>query len=192
MLREEGTDGARYALWDATGWHRDYSPPAWRSRATAEQKRTGWEMAVRIEKILCAMLHETHKRQVEETMDALAEGPEDMYRRPYISWGVSALRRCTALGGGLCAGVAHAEEFHGPGHVSRLSNMVAHDARKSSPVRLRPAIGDQLVVDLPREREVRHAGVVDVPELPTAEPVDGSGWNPKPALALGRLLLSPC
>jgi hypothetical protein len=49
-LREEGLDGVRYALWDATGWQRDYSPPAWRNRATEEQKRKGWEMAVRIEK----------------------------------------------------------------------------------------------------------------------------------------------
>jgi hypothetical protein len=31
----------RYTLWDATGWHRDYSPPAWRNRATEEQKRIG-------------------------------------------------------------------------------------------------------------------------------------------------------
>jgi hypothetical protein len=23
VLREEGTDGVRYALWDGTGWHRD-------------------------------------------------------------------------------------------------------------------------------------------------------------------------
>ena len=72
--------------------------------------------------------------------------------------------------------VAHAEEFHDPGHVFRLSNVVAHDARESNPVWLRPALGDQLVVDLPREREVRCAGVVvDVSDLPTAEPVDG-GW----------------
>jgi hypothetical protein len=28
LLREEGVDGVRYALWDATSWHRDYSPPA--------------------------------------------------------------------------------------------------------------------------------------------------------------------
>lgn len=61
--------------------------------------------------------------------------------------------------------------------------MVAHDARGSSPVRLRPTIGDRLVVDLPRERELRHAGVVEVPDLSTAEPVDGKWWNPKPALA---------
>ena len=38
----------RYALWGATGWHRDYSPPAWKNRVTVEQKREGWEMAVRI------------------------------------------------------------------------------------------------------------------------------------------------
>jgi CPA1 family monovalent cation:H+ antiporter len=46
MLAEECLDGVRYALCDATGWHRDYSPPAWRNRATEEQKRIGWEMAV--------------------------------------------------------------------------------------------------------------------------------------------------
>jgi hypothetical protein len=45
VLREEGTDGVRYALWDATGWHRDYSPPARRIRATEQQKKIGWEMA---------------------------------------------------------------------------------------------------------------------------------------------------
>jgi hypothetical protein len=28
VLREEGLEAVRYALWDATGWHRDYSPPA--------------------------------------------------------------------------------------------------------------------------------------------------------------------
>jgi hypothetical protein len=40
--------------------------PAWGNRATAEQKRKGWEMAVRIEKILCTVLQEVHKRQVDE------------------------------------------------------------------------------------------------------------------------------
>jgi hypothetical protein len=65
VLREEGLDAVRYTLWHAIGWHRDYSPPAWRNRATPEQKRKGWEMAVRIEKILCTVLHEAHKRQVE-------------------------------------------------------------------------------------------------------------------------------
>lgn len=69
VLREEGIDGVRYALWNVAGWHRDYSPPAWRSRATEEQKREGWEMAVRIEKIVAKVLHETHKRQIEEVMD---------------------------------------------------------------------------------------------------------------------------
>lgn len=68
--------GTRYALWDATGWHRDYSPPAWRNRTTTEQKRLGWAMVVRIEKILCTALRETHERQVERTMVALSEGPE--------------------------------------------------------------------------------------------------------------------
>src|SRR5215212_4169340 len=79
VLRESGIDAVRYALLDATGWHRDYSPPAWRNRATEEQKCKGWEMAVRIEKILCTVLHEAHERQVEETTDTLAEGPKGFY-----------------------------------------------------------------------------------------------------------------
>jgi hypothetical protein len=28
VLREEGIDVVRHVLWDATGWHRDYYPPA--------------------------------------------------------------------------------------------------------------------------------------------------------------------
>jgi hypothetical protein len=79
VLREEGLDAVRHVLWDATGWHCDYSHPIWHNRATDEQKQAGWEMAVRIEKILCAVLREAHKRQVEETMDALSEGPEGFY-----------------------------------------------------------------------------------------------------------------
>jgi hypothetical protein len=82
VLREEGIDGVRYALWDATGWHRDYSPAAWRNRATDEHKRRGWEMAVRIEKILVAALHEAHERQVEETIETLAEGWDGFYANP--------------------------------------------------------------------------------------------------------------
>ena len=80
VLREEGLDAVRYILWDATGWHRDYSPPARRHRATAEQKKRGWEMAVRIEKILCTVLDEAHQRQVEQTTETLSEGPEEFYR----------------------------------------------------------------------------------------------------------------
>ncbi len=55
------------------------SPPARRNRATEEQKRKGWEMAVRIEKIIATVLDEAHKRQVDEAMDNLAEGPEGFY-----------------------------------------------------------------------------------------------------------------
>ena len=61
--------------------------------------------------------------------------------------------------------------------------MVAHNARKSSPVRLHSAIGDHLVVNLPREREVCRAVMVHVTERPTDAPVDGEWRNPKPALA---------
>jgi hypothetical protein len=80
VLRQEGVEGVRYALWDMTGWHRDYDPCVWRSRATDEQKRVGWEMWVRMEKIIATVLDEAHKRQVEEAMDALEEGPESFYR----------------------------------------------------------------------------------------------------------------
>ena len=80
VLRTEGIDGVRYALWDMTGWHRDYSPAAWRSRATDEQKRIGWEMWVRMDRIMCAVLREAHERQIQETMDALEDGPDRFYR----------------------------------------------------------------------------------------------------------------
>ena len=79
VLRTEGVEGVRYALWDMTGWHRDYDPCVWRSRATEEQKQTGWESWVRMEKIIATVLHAAHRRQVEEAMDALAEGPEGFY-----------------------------------------------------------------------------------------------------------------
>ena len=80
MPREEGLDGMRYALWDATGWHRDCSPRAWRNRATSERKRKGWEIAVRIEKIIRTGLHESRRQQEKETMETLGEGPGDLYK----------------------------------------------------------------------------------------------------------------
>jgi hypothetical protein len=79
VLREEGVDAVRYFLWHMTGWHRDYDPCLWRNRATEEQKRVGWEMWVGMDKILCAVLREAHERQVEETTDALGDGPERFY-----------------------------------------------------------------------------------------------------------------
>ncbi len=33
-----------------------------------------------MEKILCTVLHQAHERQVEETMNALSEGPESFYK----------------------------------------------------------------------------------------------------------------
>lgn len=80
VLRTEGVDGVRYALWDMTRWHEHYDPCLWRSRATEEQKQVGWEMWVRMEKILCTVLNAAHQQQIEETMDALAEGPESFYK----------------------------------------------------------------------------------------------------------------
>jgi len=80
VLHKEGIDAVRYLLWDATSWHRDYSPSVWRSRTTEEKKRIGWKIAIRIEKIRCTVLHEAHELQVEDTMYTLAEGPESFYR----------------------------------------------------------------------------------------------------------------
>ncbi len=40
-------------------------------------------MAVRIEKILCTVLHEAHERQIEKMMESLEEGPEEFYSSYY-------------------------------------------------------------------------------------------------------------
>jgi len=80
VLRQEGLEAVRYVLWDATGWHEDYALAlAWRSEPTEEQKLRGWEMFVRMEKILATVLHKALKQQVGETMDALSEGPDGLY-----------------------------------------------------------------------------------------------------------------
>ena len=80
VLRQEGLEAVRYVLWDATGWHEDYALAfAWSSEATKEQKLRGWEMFVRMEKILATVLHEVLRQQVGETMEALSEGPEGLY-----------------------------------------------------------------------------------------------------------------
>ena len=63
----------------STGCHSDYSPPAQRNLATEEQKREGWKMAVRIEKIVATVLDEANGWQVEEVMAVLSEGPEGFY-----------------------------------------------------------------------------------------------------------------
>ena len=59
-----------------TGWHANYDPCIWRHRANEEQKRIGCEMWVRMDRIMCAVLREAHEGQVEEAMDALADGPK--------------------------------------------------------------------------------------------------------------------
>ena len=80
VLRLEGLEAVRYLLWEATGWHRHYALVlAHNSEATNEHKRSGWEMFVRMEKILVTVLHEALKRQAEKTMEALSEGPEGLY-----------------------------------------------------------------------------------------------------------------
>lgn len=40
----------------------------------------GWEIWVQMEKIIATVLDEAHKKQVDEAMDALEEGPERFYR----------------------------------------------------------------------------------------------------------------
>ena len=42
VLRQEGVEGVRYALWDMTGRHRDYDPCVWGHRVTEEHKQAGW------------------------------------------------------------------------------------------------------------------------------------------------------
>ena len=79
VLRTKGVEDVRYALWDMTGWHRDYDPCIWRSRADKELKLIGWETWVRTEKIIATVLHEAHERRIGEATDALEEGPEDFY-----------------------------------------------------------------------------------------------------------------
>ena len=79
VLREEGLEAVRYFLWDTTGWHHDYDPVLWRNRATEEHKHQGWEMWVRMDRIMRAVLREAHERQMEETMDALSDVPERFY-----------------------------------------------------------------------------------------------------------------
>ncbi len=70
VLREEGIDGVRYALWSTTGWHCDYSIPTWRIQASKEQRR---EVTV---------LHEARQQQVEETIMTLPERSEEFYKNP--------------------------------------------------------------------------------------------------------------
>ena len=79
ILHLEGIEGVRFALWDMTDWHIKYDPCAWRHRATDEQKRVGWEMWVRMEKIIATVLKEAHEKQIDAAMDAFEEGPEGFY-----------------------------------------------------------------------------------------------------------------
>jgi hypothetical protein len=80
VLRQEGLEAVRYVLWDLTGWHKDYALAlALGSGAMEEQKRQGWEMFVRTEKILATVLNEVLRQQLEETMEVLSGGPEGLY-----------------------------------------------------------------------------------------------------------------
>ena len=63
-----------------TRWHEHHDPCVWRSGATEEQKRIGWEMWVRMEKIIATVREAAHEKQAEEVIDALEEGPESFYK----------------------------------------------------------------------------------------------------------------
>ena len=38
VLRTEGIESVRYALWDMTGWHADYDPCIWRNSGRPAQR----------------------------------------------------------------------------------------------------------------------------------------------------------
>jgi len=44
-------------------WHVGYDPYIWQSRATEEQTTAGWEMVVRIEKIVAVLQHDGYNQQ---------------------------------------------------------------------------------------------------------------------------------
>ena len=48
-------------------------------------------MAARIEKTICAALHEAHKRQVEEVMNTLSEEPEVLQVSGFLSTATPSL-----------------------------------------------------------------------------------------------------
>jgi hypothetical protein len=47
-----------------------------------EQKREGYETAVRIEKNLCTVLYQAHLWQVEEAINTLSKGPDGFCASP--------------------------------------------------------------------------------------------------------------
>ena len=54
-----------------------YDPYIWQSRATEEQTTAGWEMAVRIEKIIAVLQHDGYnQQQVEEAI--CQDGPPEV------------------------------------------------------------------------------------------------------------------
>ena len=55
-------------------------PTCLEKSGTQEQKQMGWEMAVRIEKILCTVLSGALKRQVEETVETLLRGAGGLFQ----------------------------------------------------------------------------------------------------------------
>ena len=73
---------------------------------------------MRIEKILCTVLHETHKRHVKETMETLSERTEGFYGR--VTWA------CVPQ---------HFEEARGPQFASHPPRRSSSSKRQSEALR---------------------------------------------------------
>ena len=80
ILRQDGFEAVKFYLWEATGWHEDFDPYVLGDDAPDEQKIMGWEMALKIKKIISKALYEEHKQQEEAIHRLTFEGPETFYR----------------------------------------------------------------------------------------------------------------
>ena len=83
VLREEGLDAVRYALWDATGWHRDDSPPSLAQpghRGIKEDRLVGGSED-REDPLYCPARGARAAGRGDDG-HTLAEGPEGFFRTP--------------------------------------------------------------------------------------------------------------
>jgi hypothetical protein len=84
------------------------------------------------------------------------------------------------------------EQLDGSRYIARFANDVGDNAGESGSVWLRSAAGDQFVVNLAGKREVRFPCVMEVSDLPPAEPEQRGRRNLEPAssAAAHELLLA--
>jgi hypothetical protein len=80
LLRWELLDEFKFTLWGLSGWHEDYDPYIVDEEATEEQKKEGWEMAIRMKKIMARVMYEEYDRLIQEIELYESEGPEVFYR----------------------------------------------------------------------------------------------------------------